>query len=217
MISKDSKDLRYGKSFGLVTKQNNLNLHYSNKQKHNLPKNYTSPTELKTFLCAIKSEILEPRNRNATPCNIPPGEVEALRELIRLQREPVIVIKSRDKGGVIIILDFQEYLRGCYEHLISSQSKPGEENKLYYKQVNSLDIAKAVTTIKEVLQEGLDKNIISKEEYLAMDPQDGTHSRLYCNFKIHKEHTINHAPPPRPIISGSGSFWKVSENISIFT
>ena len=158
----------------------------------------------------MKSEILDPRHRNASPCNIPHGEIEALRELIRLQRERIIVIKACDKGGGIIILDFKEYLRACYEHLMSSQSKPGEELNLYYKQVNSLNLAEAVSTIRSILQEGLDKNIISKEEFQSMDPQDGKPARLYCNFKIHKEHTRSHAPPPRPIISGSGS---ILENI----
>ena len=35
--------------------------------------------------------------------------------------------------------------------------------------------------------------------------------RFYCNFKVNKEH--EHIPPPRPIISGSGS---ITENVGIF-
>ena len=35
-----------------------------NKKKRNLPKNYTVPTAVKTFLSAAKSEMLDPRNRD---------------------------------------------------------------------------------------------------------------------------------------------------------
>jgi hypothetical protein len=58
--------------------------------KNNLPKNYTIPQGLKTFLSAVKSEIIDPRNRNSVPCNIPPQEIAALKELIRLQKERII-------------------------------------------------------------------------------------------------------------------------------
>ena len=42
---------------------------------------------------------------------------------------------------------------------------------------------------------------------------DKDFGRFYCNFKVHKEHTPMSAPPPRPIVSVSGSF---SENIGVF-
>ena len=37
---------------------------------------------------------------------------------------------------------------------------------------------------------------------IATDKEPG---RFYCNFKVHKPHEPNKAPPERPIISGSGS------------
>ena len=109
-----------------------------------------------------------------------------------------------------ILPNIKEYLRSCYEHLLSIQTIPGKSPTYYYKQVDSLKLAQAISTIEAVLKDGLDKNIITKEEYLAMDPTDGNPARLYCNFKIHKKHNLNQAPPPRPIISGSGS---ILENI----
>ena len=63
-------------------------------QKNYLPNNYTVPQGLKTFLSAIKSEIIDPKNRNSVPCNIPPEEIAALKELIRLQKERIITIKA---------------------------------------------------------------------------------------------------------------------------
>ena len=59
-------------------------------------------------LGAVKSEILDPRNRNTVKCNIPPEEIAALKELIKLQKERKIVIKACDKGAEIIIIDFNE-------------------------------------------------------------------------------------------------------------
>ena len=43
---------------------------------------------------------------------------------------------------------------------------------------------------------------------MAMTPDDKNPARFYINYKVNKPH--NHLPPPRPIISGSGS---ITENI----
>ena len=64
-----------------------------------------------------------------------------------------------------------------------------------------------------MLQEGLDKNIITKSELQAMNPDDKNVGRFYCNFKVHKPHEHNTVPPERPIISQSGS---MCENIAQF-
>ena len=46
-----------------------------------------------------------------------------------------------------------------------------------------------------------------------MDPDDKKPSKFYCNFKVNQEHTPNETPPPRPIISASGS---ITENIGLY-
>ena len=66
------------------------------------------------FLNVTNSEILDPNNRNKS---LPPEEIKALGELIKLQKDTVITIKPCDKGAGIIILDFDEYIRSCNEHL----------------------------------------------------------------------------------------------------
>ena len=63
--------------------------HIFREEKTNMPKNYSIPEGLKTFLAAIKSEIQDPRNRNEVPCNIPQDELVALKELIHLQKERI--------------------------------------------------------------------------------------------------------------------------------
>ena len=88
-------------------------------RKTNLPKNYKSPEGLKTFLNCIQSEIMDQRNRNTVECNLPSDEIDALKKLIELQKNRIITIKPCDKGAGMKILDFPEYMRACYEQLMS--------------------------------------------------------------------------------------------------
>ena len=108
-----------------------------------------------------------------------------------------------------MILDFKEYMKVCYEHLLSTQS----DQQVYYQKVDNLELERAKNKIKHVLEEALNNKIITDEEFNAMDPEDKTTSKFYCNFKIHKQHAPMTAPPPRPIISGSGS---ITENLGVF-
>ena len=85
--------------------------------KNNLPKKYKTPDGLKTYLSSIKSEIMDHRNRNNVKSNLPQEEIQAIRDLINLQKNKTIVIKPCDKGAGIIILDYSDYMRACYQHL----------------------------------------------------------------------------------------------------
>ena len=164
---------------------------YLKPRKNNLPKNHETPTGLKTMLNSIKSELMDPQNRNKDSCNIPQEEVIALKELIRLQKERVITIKAADKGAGIVILDFQDYMRSCYEHLLSnvpSQSKE-EEPQMYYKACDECAAERAKTKIICVLKEALENNTITTEEYSIMNPEEK--ARFYCNLKVHKQSEHN--------------------------
>ena len=54
--------------------------------KTNFPKNYTVPEGLKVMIGAVKSEIMDPMNRNKVSCNIGKDSISALCELINLQK-----------------------------------------------------------------------------------------------------------------------------------
>ena len=56
---------------------------------------------------------MDPRNRNNEKCNLPQDKVDALKQLVKLQRERKITIRPCDKGAGIVILDFNIYLRAC--------------------------------------------------------------------------------------------------------
>ena len=85
---------------------------------------------------------------------------------------------------------------------------------IYQSNFNhDFEIQRSKTKIKDVLQEGLDSKFLSEEEFKAMDPTNMNLARFYANFKLHKQHKKNTAPPLRPIISGSGS---ITENLGVF-
>ena len=176
--------------------------HIFKSKKSNLPRNHPTPQGLKTFLSSVKSEILDPRNRNTEKCNLPEDEIEALKELISLQRERKIVIKAADKGSGIVISDFDMYLKAAYEHLLSKQEGSGKQ---FYKEVHGIEVDKAKHRIKAVLNDAKEAGIITKEEFSFMDPSDKSIAKFYCNFKVHKNHKVGELPPPRPIVSGKNS------------
>ena len=86
---------------------------------------------------------MDPRNRNKTDCNLPIEELAALKELIRLQRERVIMIKPCDKGAGILILDFKLYMQACYEHLLAKQTNENGEEDSYYMQVEEWEVERS--------------------------------------------------------------------------
>ena len=69
------------------------------------------PEGLRIFLSSIKSEIQDPRNRNQALPNISDDEMEAMKQLIQLQRERKIVVKAYDKGAGIIVITFVDYMQ----------------------------------------------------------------------------------------------------------
>ena len=182
-------------------------------KKNNLPQKHATPQGLKDFLSAIRSEIIDPKNRNEEKCNLPEEEIKALSELINLQKERKAVIKACDKGSGLIVLNFEDYLKSCYLHLTEEQKQSDGTFKSYYKLVNETEIEKSKIAISKVLDEAYLNKIISKEEKDAMDPTKKEPARFYCNFKVHKPHKEGTPPPPRPIVSGNNS---LTENISLF-
>ena len=107
--------------------------------KTNMPKNYNVPEGLKVYLNSMKSEITDPKNRNKEECNLPVDEINALKQLIQLQKDKIIVIKACDKGAGIIILNYNRYMQACYKHLLSKT----EDDIPYYSKVDYLAVDRA--------------------------------------------------------------------------
>ena len=104
-----------------------------------MPKSHSTPEDLNIFLHAIKSDLVDPRNRQKEESNLPQDKLKDLKELMDLQKDRKIVMKAYDKGAGIIILDFNKYVEACYSHLLSETA----EGKRYYTQVNELEIERS--------------------------------------------------------------------------
>jgi len=177
--------------------------------KTNLPKKHKTPPNLKIYLSSFKSEIMDPQNRQQAKSNLPPEEMKALKELISLQRDRKITIKPCDKGAGIIVLNFEAYMEASNKHL-NSKTDQGEP---FYTKIEPSEIVIAKQSISNLLQEIFDNGVLSKSDFEAMLPEEKHAGKFYCTFKVHKEHEHGTTPPPRPIISGKGSF---TENIGKF-
>ena len=79
---------------------------------------------------------MDPKNRNKSRPNLPPGEMKALALFIDMQRQQTITIKPCVKGAGIIILEFHEYVRACEKHLDAEELQPDGSRKPYYRRVN---------------------------------------------------------------------------------
>ena len=73
----------------------------------------------------VTSEIRDPTNICQVKSNFPKEELEALKKLIKLQKERKIVIKQCDKGAGLVILNFDDYMKAAENHL--SETKGDEE------------------------------------------------------------------------------------------
>ena len=108
---------------------------------------------------------MDHRNRNNVKCNLPQEEIQAIKDLIKLQKDKVIVIKPCDKGAGMIILDYPVYMRACYEHLAAEKTMGDGETKPYYIRVIEIELEITKSKSRSRVQEVLDKRVLSKEEY----------------------------------------------------
>ena len=104
--------------------------------------------------------------------SLPADEMLGLSQLIQLQKQKIITIKPCDKGAGIIILDYEKYMQSCYKHLQSTQKQEDGTALPYYSKVETEELDQIKQKISELLEEGIDNEYISKEEYGAMDPQE---------------------------------------------
>ena len=188
------------------------------QEKTNFPNQSLVPKPLQVFLNTVESNLQNRENWNKKHLNpeiknLPQIELEALKNLAQLQKERRICIKPADKGSGIVIVDYDDYINSCNQHLQSNQTQQNGQNLPYYKISSTRELEEMKKSISNVLKNGLDKEYISRSEFKAMDPSEKGPGRFYHIFKVHKEHAPGTVPPGRPIVSGNGS---ITENISRF-
>ena len=95
--------------------------------------------------------------------------------------------KKQIKGAGIIILDYPAYMRACYEHLMTVKTLDDGQNKEYYSRADEIDLERTKSKIRSLIQEGLEEDVLTDEEYSAMLADDKDAAKFYCTFKVHKK------------------------------
>ncbi|CAH2222023.1 Hypothetical predicted protein, partial [Pelobates cultripes] len=116
------------------------------------------------------------------------------RALKELTTAADLIIKPSDKGGNVVLMDKEQYLEMCMEHLRDTQA---------YQKLTKDPSSQFLNELKSIITPALDNRIITQDEFKFILPHlMPTIATLYCLPKVHKN--IN-KPSGRPIVSGNGS------------
>ncbi|CAH2283132.1 Hypothetical predicted protein, partial [Pelobates cultripes] len=116
-----------------------------------------------------------------------------------------LVIRQADKGGSIVVLNRDDYMK-------ESQRILGDSNT--YKILKSNPTCNFKKKLYEILDEGFKKGIIDKDEFDYLFISSPKTAVFYYLPKVHKSLI---SPPGRPIISGIGSMTSnISQYIDFF-
>ena len=157
------------------------------RKNTNLPANY--PSEIKDFASSVKSELLGSDFIKVKP-NLTVDEREALEELVELQKSGAIVIQPADKGSGICILNREDYVNEANRQLNDTLVCEDGNQMKYYKKVSQETIKLQFSQIKEVLDEGVKKDYITKEFARLLTPPKPKPGTFYLLPKVQK--SINH-------------------------
>ena len=123
--------------------------------------------------------------------NLSPSERIAVRDLRSLVKERKICISTADKGGAVVVQDFDAYVEGANQLL---------SNPLHYQKIRAdptLKIARESNRIFDLLHhsDAIDDRTF---QWAKIDPHEVQTQYFYTLPKIHKDSTN---PPGRPIVS----------------
>ena len=136
-------------------------------------------------ICAKVSLTLQ--NSKPPKDNLSKDERKALKEL---QSDTSIVILPADKGRSTVILNHEDYLEKCMDHI----------NNGPYQLLKKDPTTKIKTKTLKQLKVLKDNEFIDNKLYYYLKPADSPAPRFYGQPKIHKP-----GVPIRPIVSYSGS------------
>ena len=156
---------------------------------------------LDAFCHTLQSRI-EHHNPTKRPRdNLTIGQRKALNELRQLVNGRVIRITTADKGGAVVVLNTDAYIKEADRQL---------QDTTKYMPLNKDPTSKIAETSNDLVNALLAKSHINNTTYnwALLNPQDTRCHQFYLLPKIHKS---LQNPPGRPIISGVGG---PTENLS---
>jgi len=193
--------------------QDSVQNNYSYEKKLQNKSNWQPPTSKiteETIKTASKincetTKLLQSLPGTSNGSLILPGKMNIDREetlaLKSLKNNDNIVIKSADKGGAIVIMDKDAYIREGNRQL---------QDPKYYRKLEEPIYPKNATKINAILEDLLHRRIIEKKQfdYLRADAETSRPRLFYLLPKIHKDKKswpqLNQ-PSGRPIISDINS------------
>ena len=107
--------------------------------------------------------------------------MEALKDLINLQKTRQIVIKPCDKGAGIIICNYDDYVSSCKKDL----KEKSPNNEPTYSKITEKDLNTAKSQITDTLNSAHKAQQISNHELKEMLPTDKKAGKFYHIFKVH--------------------------------
>ena len=117
-------------------------------------------------------------------------------------RNKDIMIQKADKGDNVVITDKVKYMEGGVKRAISDSNKFVQLNITPDKYLNY--IVNVEKKFKQLFEDLLDNDKISKDEYDKICPKGSTPGILHGNPKIHKP-VANNLPKFRPILSATNA------------
>ncbi|XP_070549126.1 uncharacterized protein [Ptychodera flava] len=151
------------------------------KSHYNPPPNEN--LTLEAFLSAVEQDIVNEDNWRQTYDNIDPDERLAIKQL---RNNNAITIKAADKGNGIVVMDTQDYINKCLEHL---------NNTNYYQTLDQDPTEIYTKELQTKIRRWLQKNWITNDTAKKLFPKEPSAGHFYGLPKVHKQNI-----PLRPII-----------------
>ena len=156
-------------------------------------------TFIQTFIEAIRSEINNEIEKT-TRTGYSNLSVKEQKALLELQSRDGIVIKEAEKGGAVVILDVEDYIKDAERQLHSTEN---------YKILNHNPTTTNKYTLNKKVKRFYKENLISKNIAKGLKIESHKSPHFYLKPKVHKE-----GVPGRPFINSVNCYTsKISEYI----
>jgi len=121
--------------------------------------------------------------------------------LLSLKNDDNIIIKAADKGGSLVVMDRDLYIKEAHRQL---------DNSIYYKRISQSTLQDNCNHINIIVQSLFDKKYISAKQmkFLQCQATGFKPRKFYLLPKVHKDISSwpnRRMPPGRPIVSCCGT------------
>ena len=157
------------------------------KQKEWLPKDiYHS---VKTFIEAVERDLEQENNEDKIEVrkNLTKEEINSLNKLTK--REDIIITKA-DKGGAVVIINVEDYLKEAKRQL---------DNTAFYQKVDNDLTETHAEIVNKAIKNFAKEKLLPEQVAKALLVEDPKTAKFYLLPKIHKKNN-----PGRPITNAIG-------------